>query len=219
MNSTLTLTLTRRADKIFRGDQDSVRFILQRSFHVCRMTCVTHAYIVSCFVKGMTVAVNQQIPLDTSRGEPGALYTSGLPSLHTLYGLLLVKYREWRCVCLCVFMREWRSLGGKRWGTWRLCKCIPKWQHKIPQGMWTSAPNYTRQDPYARKQPKEGGGRGNRKTADCQWVREKTRRFDYADLTFNGLSSSEWHGGKKKKKDPENMVNINRKESKLKQFC
>lgn len=111
MNSTLTLTLTRRADKIFRGDQDSVRFILQRSFHVCRMTCVTHAYIVSCFVKGMTVAVNQQIPLDTSRGEPGALYTSGLPSLHTLYGLLLVSIESGgvsACVCL------WES--GEAWG-------------------------------------------------------------------------------------------------------
>lgn len=58
LNSTLTLTLTTGADKIFTGNRGSASAI-------SRMSPTCH---MSTLVKGMTESVNQPIPLDTSRG-------------------------------------------------------------------------------------------------------------------------------------------------------
>lgn len=183
MNSTLTLNPTRTADKICCGDQESIRLgIGANSSCVSHDMCVKHR--VSCLVQGMTVAVNQQIPLDASRGRAW-----GFVHLRTA----IITY------VICASVCESEKLGGGGgggvsvshktfskcdWGTSRLSDCNPKGQHKIPQGTWTSAPSDTRQDPQASKLPWEQGWGGVcwRHKNSRLWVREGKERGRHMDI-------------------------------------
>lgn len=90
----------------------------------------------------------------------------------------------------------WFCEGSEKaydWGTWRLSEYIPKGQHKIPQEMWTSALNDTRQDPQAGKHPRAGGQQKDSRLSVSERKKQVklaiSGSFCSSDLIFWGLHS------------------------------
>lgn len=115
------------------------------TFHICPITCASHAHSVD---SGQRDDCGCQSTDPIRRIKRKSLGLCPLKDCH-----YSIHYMWVYSVCV------WFCEGSEKacdWGTWRLSECIPKGQNKIPQGMWTSALNDTRQDPQAGKHPRAG---------------------------------------------------------------